>query len=297
MRRAFACLITAMLASACATPGYVPAVTDKGDYDPQSINTVAASQPTVSVAYGKDSPAQVGELRLPKGKGPFPVAMVVHGGCWLKGMGSIRNTAALSTWLAERGVATWNVDYRELGSGGGWTATFDDWAQALAHLKTLAKTHPLDLDRVSVLGHSAGGTAAVWLASGDKGDFALARDLPKVRAAVLLDAPVRLVDLVGMDRAICGRPVVEPLMGGKPGEVPARYAMVDPLQNNPQSHSFIVVQGQLPVADDIVPALKGRGIDARQVRLSGRSHFNLIAPGTADFVTMAPTLLEVTGGK
>jgi len=33
------------------------------------------------IAYGKD-PLQFGEMRVPVGTGPFPVAILVHGGCW-----------------------------------------------------------------------------------------------------------------------------------------------------------------------------------------------------------------------
>src|SRR5437762_11028570 len=32
-------------------------------------------------AYGKD-PLQFAEMRVPAGTGPFPVAIMVHGGCW-----------------------------------------------------------------------------------------------------------------------------------------------------------------------------------------------------------------------
>ncbi len=297
MRKPPILLALGLAVSGCSTPAYFLTVTDKGNYDPISINTVPAAKPLAVIPYGNQSPAQVGELRLPKGRGPFPVAMVVHGGCWIKGMGSPRNTAALSAWLADRGVATWNIDYRELGNGGGWTSTFEDWAMALAQLKPLARKYPLDLKRVSIIGHSAGATAAAWLAGSNKGDAIVARDLPKVRTVVLLDGPARIGDLAGLDKSICGRPVVAELMGGTAAEVPACYAMVDPLRNQPQVKTFVVVQGQLPIVPELAETLTERGINSPLVKLGGNSHFDVLAPGTRDFATMAPVLLFATGGK
>ena len=64
--------------------------------------------------------------------------------------------------LARKGFAAWNVEYRRLGrDGGGWPQTFDDVAAAVDHLAEL-RDHALDLDRVTLLGHSAGGQLALW---------------------------------------------------------------------------------------------------------------------------------------
>src|SRR5215510_5838550 len=40
------------------------------------------------VAHGSD-PLQFGELRLPSTSGPYPVAIVIHGGCWLSQVGTL----------------------------------------------------------------------------------------------------------------------------------------------------------------------------------------------------------------
>ena len=64
--------------------------------------------------------------------------------------------------LVRRGWAVWNVEYRRIGGGGGWPETFADVAAAIDRLDGL---HPsLDLTRVDVLGHSAGGHLALWAA-------------------------------------------------------------------------------------------------------------------------------------
>src|SRR5215470_13314808 len=116
------------------------------------------------IAYGPNE-FQFGELRLPKGEGRSPVAIVIHGGCWMSEYG-LSYMGHLSAALTEAGVATWSVEYRRIGNkGGGWPGTFEDVSRAADHLRTLAKTYPLDLSRVIATGHSAGGHLALWLAA------------------------------------------------------------------------------------------------------------------------------------
>ncbi|MFM5894808.1 MAG: alpha/beta hydrolase [Novosphingobium sp.] len=294
--KSFAALAALALLSGAAAPNPFP-VTEARSFDQFSIRSLPASKPDLVAHYANSSPHEVGELRLPKGARPFPVAMLVHGGCWTDGMGSPRDMAALATWLTAHGVATWNVDYRALGAGGGWTGTFTDWSGALAHLSALAKTYPLDLTKVSVIGHSAGATAAGWLAGSGKGEIKLAPDLPRVRSAIILDGPSSLNLFVGPDILVCGEPVIVKLMGGNPDKVPLRYAMVDPARNQPRTRQFLMVTGVLPYDTRFVPELKAKGLMAQQITLDTESHFNLLAPGTRDFVAAAPSLLRMTGGR
>ncbi len=116
------------------------------------------------LSYGTDE-FQFGDLRLPKGAGPHPVAIVIHGGCWMSEYG-LSYMGHLSAALTEAGVATWCVEYRRVGNqGGGWPGTFEDVARAADHLRKIAKTYPLDLNQVIAVGHSAGGHLALWLAA------------------------------------------------------------------------------------------------------------------------------------
>lgn len=70
----------------------------------------------------------------------------------------------LASAAAEHGWATWNVEYRRLGrkGAGSWPASLQDVAAALDHLGTIEE---IDIDRVAVVGHEAGGQLAAWLAS------------------------------------------------------------------------------------------------------------------------------------
>ena len=96
-------------------------------------------------------------------RAPHPVVVTIHGGSWMTGYGKIV-MSGLAGDLARRGYAVWNIEYRRIGrgQGGGWPATFLDVAAAIDHLRTLRA--PLDLERVTILGHSAGGQLALWAA-------------------------------------------------------------------------------------------------------------------------------------
>src|SRR5450755_600825 len=109
--------------------------------------------PGRSYRYGTDHRSQRGELHLPAGGGPHPVVVTIHGGSWAAGL-SKPVMRGLAGDLARRGYAVWNIEYRRIGrgQGGGWPLTFVDVAAAIDHLGAVAA--PLDLDRVTFLGHS-----------------------------------------------------------------------------------------------------------------------------------------------
>jgi len=292
-----ACAPSAPFATTPPAPDARFAVTDTKDYGPEMVDAVPSDPPTLKVAYGTASARQFGELRVPKGKGPFPIAVIYHGGCWA-GMGGPANVAALASFLARNGVATWTPGYRELGSDGGWPNTFADWGQGLGYLKTLSKSYPLDLKRLTLMGHSAGTTPAVWLGTGNYGDAVINGDLPKPRAAVVIDGPLRTAPFVGVDEAICGQPVIVPLMGGTPDDVPARYAMLDPLVNKPLVKRLLVVDGALPDPEPaVIAGLRAQGIAVEVIRVSQEQHFNMLVPGTKDFAAIGPALLDIAGGR
>lgn len=135
--------------------------------------------PYRTIAYGPlDS--QIGDLMLPEGSGPFPVVMLVHGGFWRDGYYR-DSTHGIAADLARRGFAVWNIEYRRVGpSGGGFPESHRDVLQALNYLQTLAGSHPLDLQRVTVVGHSAGGYLAAWASSIPQGTTAQLMPKPEV---------------------------------------------------------------------------------------------------------------------
>jgi acetyl esterase/lipase len=116
------------------------------------------------IAYGKD-PFQFGDLRVPGGSGRHPLVIYIHGGFW-KSAYSLEHAGHARAAMTRAGAATWNLEYRRIGnSGGGWPGTCEDVALGASYAAQLAEKYPLDLDRVVVAGHSAGGQLACWLAA------------------------------------------------------------------------------------------------------------------------------------
>ena len=242
----------------------------------------AAPEPDAVIRYGTE-PLQSGELRVPKGLGPHPVAIVIHGGCWLSRLGGT-GMQAFSESLRQRGIATWDIDYRRVGhEGGGWPGTFQDIKAGVDYLPRLAKDHKLDLDRVIVVGHSAGAHLALWNASRSKlgADWAPAMDQPKPLSVVAIDGPPVLAPLIGPDAEMCDEPVVVPLMGGTPADKPEEYKLATPAAHLPFGTRQLLVVGTLgmiiqPYAQGAVAA----GDEVVVLSPDKADHFDIVTPGT-----------------
>lgn len=140
------------------------AATQSWHFTPSDVSMLHSKPADVRIPYGND-PLQFVDLRLPEKSGTHPVAIIIHGGCWVSKFADYKNTNALADALRDEGIATWNVEYRRTdNAGGGWPGTFQDIAAAADLLPTVAKKYSLDLSRVIVIGQSAGGHFALWLA-------------------------------------------------------------------------------------------------------------------------------------
>lgn len=255
------------------------------------------------IAYGEDS-LQFGELRLPKGAGPFPVAIVIHGGCWRAEYDHAHATP-LAAALTARGVATWTIEYRRIGdAGGGWPGTFEDLARAADHLRAIAPEHSLDLTRVVAIGHSAGGQLALWLAARAR----LPADAPGASPDAL---PIRGVvglaavgDLRAYARGSSWCMQSAPLLiGGPPDSLPERYAAVDPIELLPLRVPVRLIHGTLdkvvPIAQSrtFMERAKAKGDDVQLVELEGAAHFDLIAPEGKAFEAVERVVEQLAGRK
>ncbi len=265
-------------------------------------------QPGIEVArhqYGAD-PSQYGELYLPSGPRMPGTVVVIHGGFWRSRYAADLG-APLAADLAARGWAAWNLEYRRVGNGGGWPATFADVATGIDLLADLTERSGntgmagLDLDRVVAIGHSAGGHLATW-AAGRPGlpeqPGGAAGATPEVRlTGVLAQAAVLDLPRAAADRL--GGAAVSALLGGLPHEVPERYRLADPRRRLPLDVPVRCLHSR---DDGVVPfdqstgyvsAAQAAGADAGLVEVTG-GHFGLIDPESAAWqacVELLPQLL------
>lgn len=266
---------------------------------PTDVDKLPSSPPTLTEAYGQDA-NQVGDLRLPAGAGPHPVVIVIHGGCWTKGYATRQNTAALASRLTERGFATWNIDYRQIGDpGAGWPGTLRDWAAGADHLRALAQRYPLDLARVAVTGHSAGAHAALWVAARHKlpaGSDVATQDPVKIGAVVGIDGPPDPANGRADFEKRCGAPGITNLFGGGPADQPSRYAAGTPEKLLPLGIKSGVISASIFLTPDAasrwVMAASNGGDAASALILGGTGHFETIAPGSPVWPQVEAFLVE-----
>lgn len=239
------------------------------------------------IAYGQD-PDQFGELWLPKADGPRPVVVLIHGGCWQESLPGLELMDYAAASLRRRGYAVWNLEYRRLGrAGGGYPGTFEDVARGVDALRGLARSYPLDLRRVVLVGHSAGGQLALWAAAQSRrpaGGPGAAPPLP-VAGVVSLAGIDDLEAYHAKGPAACGGPgVVEALVGAPGRSLPAAFANTSPAAMLPLGVPQVIVSGE---QDPIVPPAFGSGYaakarragdDVRAVVVPHVGHFELIDP-------------------
>jgi acetyl esterase/lipase len=268
----------------------------------EDVNRLPSAAPDHQVAYGND-PCQIANLRLPDSQGPHPVAVIIHGGCWLSTIASVQHTSALSDALRRIGIATWNIEYRRVDNpGGGWPGTFLDVAHATDHLRVIAKNHRLDLERVIILGHSSGGQLALWVTSRHlipKENPLYMENPLKVCGVIALGAATDLRNLESTDEEVCGDNVIEKLLGGLPDEVPIRYQYTSPIEFLPIGVPQTVIIGaqDMPILVEdskvYVTHAKSKGDDAQLLVVEHASHHEVVAPGSAAWLTVRSAVLSM----
>jgi acetyl esterase/lipase len=238
------------------------------------------------VPYGSDA-HQFGDLRVPSGRGPHPVAIVIHGGYW-RARYDLTEVEHLCEAVTRQGLATWSLEYRRIGNpGGGWPGTLDDVRTGAAHLEKIAAERALDLKRVVAMGHSAGGHLVLWLAK---------------QNAIVLRGIVALAPVADLRRAWelkLSETVVADLLGGSPQDLPDRYRSASPIELVPLGVAQRVLHG---TNDDVVPleisrryvaAAKKSGDDSKLIEVPGAGHFELIDPQSSAWPVVKEAVLEL----
>ena len=245
--------------------------------------------PMAEIRYGPTA-TQAIDLFVPAGRGPFPVAVLIHGGCWTAKTAAREQLRHVGADLARRGIAVWSVGYRRADeAGGGYPGTYQDIGSAIDRLRAEAPRYRLDLSRTVLVGHSAGGHLALWAAARDR--------LPPASTLRVAEPfiPRNVVALAGVGDlqrfaplvpGICGPGIVENLVGEPTETRPDVYADTSPSALPATDASVVMVSG---VLDRLVPPYVAHDY-ARSVRddlavdlvnLPNAGHFDLVADGAS----------------
>ena len=239
------------------------------------IQALEYSAPNEVVPYGAGE-YQFAEYWHPGTSEPALV-ILIHGGCWSNEYG-LDHIRALASKLKGSGYAVWSTEYRRVGdAGGGWPGTFEDIADSLNYTDKLSN---INQHAKFVMGHSAGGHLALWVAAA--GHLPLESPLGKrietqIQGAIGL-APIADLAAYSLGDNSC-EVVTEKLMGGSAIDLAERYALGSPSALLPSIDS-ILIHGE---GDTIVNISQSQRYAASSSRasiipLKGLGHFDMINP-------------------
>jgi acetyl esterase/lipase len=258
-------------------------------------------QPTRIVPYGPD-PLQYAQLWLPEGPGPYPVVVLIHGGCWTTSIADLTYCNYAAEDLRKRGIAVWSVEYRGVDKpGGGYPGTFQDVSAALQRLVQEAPAADLSLEHLVVAGHSAGGHLALWAAG--------QQNIP-ASSPLHTEHPIKIaavVDIAGIPNlktdthTACGADVIRQLTGSPTPTRPDVYADTSPAALLPLGVRQIVIHG---VEDDTVAPAIGEAYaaaasaagDSVVFMLTPGDHVDEVAPGQPAWSEAADTIVALARG-
>ena len=259
--------------------------------------------PSATVAYGK-APSQYAELFRPAGKGPFPVAVLVHGGCWTKEYGGITQLRSLAGALSAQGIAVWNVEYRRVDEeGGGYPGTYQDLNAAIELLAGQAQPQQLDLKRVVAIGHSAGGQLVQWLAGRSRiapSSPLFQKNFVPVSQIISLGGLADLRREEALIKSSCERDMVD-LTGLPSASRPDVFSDTNAAELIPNGSHSVLITGELDtvspprVAHDYAARAKAAGDSAEVIILPGASHYDEVAPASSAFAPVMAAIRAALG--
>ncbi|MCG2584296.1 alpha/beta hydrolase [Massilia sp. TS11] len=259
--------------------------------------------PQTTLRYGS-APSQFVEVFKPEGAGPFPVLLLVHGGCWTEKFGGIVQMRNLVPDLLRAGVAVWNVEYRRIDeAGGGYPGTYQDVGAAFDLLRQAGPGLGLDPQRVVAMGHSAGGQLVQWAA----GRARIPAGSPlQVAAPLSVPTVISLGGLADLEHEAetiarsCGRSTAD-LAGTPSAARPNVFADTNAAALHPNGARTLLVTGELDtispprLATAYAERARAAGDVAEVHLLPQASHYDEVAARSPAWAITLPLILRALG--
>jgi alpha-L-fucosidase 2 len=189
------------------------------------------------------------DASIPDGVGPFPAAIVVHGGGWVRG-DKRYEVAPLFQPLSDANIAWFSIDYRLASDPLQFGVAIEDVEAAIRFVKGHAAEYRIDSERIALIGESAGGQLA-----------AMAAFSVPVKAVVAIYTPTDLVSLLKTSDLI--PPQIRNSLKGTPleGLLIARLTQLSPIEKvRAGMPPFLMIHG---TADPLVPFEQSKAMCSR----------------------------------
>lgn len=218
------------------------------------------------------------DVATPRGKGPFPAILAVHGGGWVAG--NRKEMGPLVVELAKNGYVAASVEYR-LAPGHKFPAQIEDVKRCVRWLRANAAKYKIDPERIGAVGVSAGAHLVALLGTSSPKDKLEGpgdeRQSSRVRAIICWAGPYDFMK--GLDSLMRPNtaPLVLALMGGAPQDAQRRAASAVTYVSK-DDPPVLLVHG---TADEVVSiehseifekALKEAGVKVDFLRYPGAGH-------------------------
>jgi acetyl esterase len=112
------------------------------------------------------------DASIPDGPGPFPAAILVHGGGWVAG-DKRQYIVYIFEPLSRAGFAWFSINYR-LAPKYKFPAAMEDVESAIRYVKQNASRYKVDMRRIALIGESAGGHIVSWVGAQNRADTRVA---------------------------------------------------------------------------------------------------------------------------
>ena len=164
------------------------------------LTNQASARETRNIEYRRaEGQALQLDALVPEGAGPFPAAVIVHGGGWVAG-DRRWNVEPLFQPLLEAGFVCFSISYRLATQISLFGVAVDDVTEAIAYVRAHCREYKVDSEKIVLVGESAGGQLASMAALRDSGSTVKAvvalytpADLERIaRGSKVLPAPFRL---------------------------------------------------------------------------------------------------------
>jgi acetyl esterase/lipase len=190
--------------------------------------------------------------------GTYPAIISIYGGAWQRGSPDSDDT--FNRYIAAQGYTVWAISYRHAPAYH-FPTQIDDVRSALVYVKQHAIEYETDLDRVALIGRSAGAQLAM---------LAAYQDPPfPIKAVVNYYGPVNLTagyDNVPTPDPIESRVTLRRFLGGTPTDFPELYYQASPLNTlKPDLPASLLIYGG---KDHIVQSKYGRDL-AQKLQFQG----------------------------